>query len=119
MRKLAATTTVIALAAAMIGCSGSQTRQPSNTARGPAQPAAPTAADPATGKQIFQQNCVQCHGSNGEQISGWKESVRGMTLAQVEKQVHNGGGGMPAFEDQLSSSQITAVSDYAKQLAQQ
>jgi mono/diheme cytochrome c family protein len=32
--------------------------------------------------------------------------------ASVEEQVTNGGGGMPAFEDQLSPEEITAVSEY-------
>src|SRR5688572_6531048 len=36
----------------------------------------------------------------------------GLDAAAVETQVRNGGGGMPAFEGQLSDEEITAVSAY-------
>ena len=69
----------------------------------------------AAGREIFVANCGSCHalseagtsGSVGPALDGI-----GLDAAAVEAQVRNGGGGMPAFEGQLSDEEITAVSAY-------
>ena len=81
-------------------------------------------ADPAAGtvqtapsdpKQVFVQNCGGCHTLGDAGTSG----TVGPNLDQLKpsmdaavKQITNGGGGMPAFGDQLSEEQIQALADY-------
>jgi mono/diheme cytochrome c family protein len=69
----------------------------------------------ATGAQLFSDNCETCHGPNGAgghvgpnlQTSSVAEN-----LAQVEKQVRNGGGAMPPFAGVLSDKEIDTVANY-------
>jgi mono/diheme cytochrome c family protein len=69
----------------------------------------------AGGEEVFTANCGSCHtlsaagttGSIGPSLDG-----AGLDAAAVEQQVRNGGGGMPAFQDQLSEEEIAAVSAY-------
>ena len=71
-----------------------------------------SAADP---KGLFASNCGSCHtlaaagtsgqiGPNLDQISP--------ALERIEEQIRKGGGGMPAFEGQLSDEQIRALAKY-------
>jgi mono/diheme cytochrome c family protein len=71
-----------------------------------------SASDP---KGLFTQNCGSCHtlgaagtsgmvGPNLDQISP--------PLARIVEQIHKGGGGMPAFEGQLTEQQIDAIAKY-------
>jgi mono/diheme cytochrome c family protein len=80
----------------------------------------PSDAQLAAGKQVFTSNCGSCHTLADAGTSG---SV-GPNLDQlqppadeVEEQVRNGGGGMPAFEGRLSDDQIANVSAYVAQVA--
>ena len=67
------------------------------------------------GKDVFVANCGSCHtlsdagtsgaiGPNLDEIS--------LDESAVEAQVRSGGGGMPAFEGQLSDAEIQAVAGY-------
>ena len=69
----------------------------------------------AAGKDVFVANCGSCHtladagtsgaiGPNLDEIS--------LDESAVEAQVRSGGGGMPAFEGQLSDAEIQAVAGY-------
>ena len=69
----------------------------------------------AAGKDVFVANCGSCHtladagtsgaiGPNLDEIS--------LDESAVEAQVRSGGGGMPAFEGQLSDEEIQAVAGY-------
>ena len=67
------------------------------------------------GKAIFTSNCASCHTLAAADTSG----TVGPNLDQAkpsrqatEQKVRKGGGGMPAFEGQLSDEQIQAVADY-------
>jgi mono/diheme cytochrome c family protein len=67
------------------------------------------------GRTIFVDNCGTCHalsdaGTNG--AIGPSLDGTGLALADVESQVRSGGGGMPAFEGQLSDEEIEIVSAY-------
>jgi mono/diheme cytochrome c family protein len=74
----------------------------------------------AQGKQIFTQNCAACHtlkdanakGQVGPNLDDLKPD-----LQTVQKQVTNGGGGMPAFKGTLNQGQIQAVSQYVASVA--
>ena len=74
-----------------------------------------TTTEAAAGREIFVGNCGSCHtlsdagtsGAVGPSLDGI-----GLDAAAVETQVRNGGGGMPAFEGQLTDAEIAAVSSY-------
>jgi quinohemoprotein ethanol dehydrogenase len=72
-------------------------------------------ADAAAGKEVFAENCSVCHGATGHGGNGGPD-LRTMPLAQTqagaEKQVTNGGGGMPPFKGTLSSEEISNVAAY-------
>jgi mono/diheme cytochrome c family protein len=67
------------------------------------------------GKSVFTDNCASCHTLEAAGASG----TVGPNLdelkppkAIVQKQVENGGGGMPAFKDTLTPEQISAVATF-------
>jgi quinohemoprotein ethanol dehydrogenase len=72
-------------------------------------------ANAAAGASVFEENCSTCHGATGHGGNGGPD-LRTMPLAQsqagAEKQVTDGGGGMPAFKGQLSSEEISNVAAY-------
>jgi mono/diheme cytochrome c family protein len=69
----------------------------------------------ADGRTVFVDNCGSCHtlsdaGTSGS-IGPNLDEVS-LSADQVEEQVRNGGGGMPAFEGDLTDEEIQAVSAY-------
>jgi mono/diheme cytochrome c family protein len=73
------------------------------------------AAAGGEGKTIFTTNCATCHtlkaaGASGEVGPNLDELEP--DEATVEKQVTNGGGGMPAFGGTLSPGEIKEVAAY-------
>jgi heme/copper-type cytochrome/quinol oxidase subunit 2/cytochrome c5 len=72
-------------------------------------------ANAAAGKEVFSENCSVCHGATGHGGNGGPD-LRTMPLAKeqagAEKQVTNGGGGMPAFGGTLSEEEISNVAAY-------
>jgi cbb3-type cytochrome c oxidase subunit III len=73
-----------------------------------------------SGKDIFTANCGSCHTLKAAGTSG----TIGPNLDQltppeavVQRQVINGGGGMPAFKGTLTPAQITAVAKYVSSVA--
>ena len=66
-------------------------------------------------KSIFTSSCGSCHafedaGSAGTIGPNLNESTA--DVAAMEEQIRNGGGGMPAFGDQLTDKQIKAIAEY-------
>jgi alcohol dehydrogenase (cytochrome c) len=79
-------------------------------------PQADTVVD---GGQLFSDNCSTCHGADGGGGNGGPDLTSipsSRDLRAVEEQVANGGGGMPAFRDNLSPEEIRAVSLYVTRL---
>jgi len=73
------------------------------------------AAAGGEGKTVFTSNCASCHtlkaaGATGE--VGPNLDELGPDEATVEKQVINGGGGMPAFGGTLTPEEIKEVAAY-------
>jgi mono/diheme cytochrome c family protein len=77
----------------------------------------------ADGASVFASaGCGSCHtlaaadasGNVGPNLDELMPSTE-----QVAEQVKNGGGGMPAFEDQLSEEEIQAVAEYVSSSAGQ
>ena len=77
--------------------------------------AAGGAPNAEAGKEVFAEECSVCHGATGHGGNGGPD-LRTMPLAKsqagAEKQVTNGGGGMPAFKGQLSEEEIKNVAAY-------
>jgi ubiquinol-cytochrome c reductase cytochrome c subunit len=64
---------------------------------------------------LYQENCLPCHGANGEG-SDIAPSLKAAGFSVlVEPKVSEGGGGMPVFADLLDEQQIQAVSEYVAQ----
>jgi mono/diheme cytochrome c family protein len=76
-------------------------------------------ADLELGSEVFQNNCARCHGERGRQIAGdvvlQDSNLEKQEIATVVKQ---GRGEMPAFQDELTDEEITAVSAYVNELRQ-
>jgi mono/diheme cytochrome c family protein len=74
------------------------------------------------GRSVFESNCAVCHtlaaagstGTVGPNLDQLKPSD-----ALVVHQVTNGGGGMPAFKNVLSKTQIQSVALYVSSVAGQ
>ena len=77
--------------------------------------AAGGAPNAEAGKEVFAEECSVCHGATGHGGNGGPD-LRTMPLAKsqagAEKQVTEGGGGMPAFKEQLSEEEIKNVAAY-------
>jgi mono/diheme cytochrome c family protein len=80
-----------------------------------------TTSNATSGADVFKTaGCANCHalataGANGR-VGPNLDQVK-PDAARVERQVTNGGGGMPAFKGTLSPSQIKAVADYVSSSA--
>ena len=76
----------------------------------------PAAGSPvASGSRLFSNNCESCHGpmgAGGHVGPNLQKSPVAEHLAQVEKQIRNGGGAMPPFSGVLSGKEIEAVAHY-------
>jgi outer membrane protein assembly factor BamB len=77
-------------------------------------------ASVAAGEEVFGTTCATCHtlaaagssGTTGPNLDELKPSK-----ALVEKQVTNGGGGMPAFGSTLSKTEIESVAEFVSSVA--
>ena len=74
----------------------------------------------ADGAAVFASNCGTCHtlaaaGSDGTTGPNLDDLMPDEET--VEAQVRSGGGGMPAFEGQLSDAEIEAVATYVSESA--
>jgi mono/diheme cytochrome c family protein len=86
------------------------------------------ASAPADGRQLFAENCAQCHNATsadtkvGPGLKGLFKnktlpaSGRPATVANVTSQIKRGGNGMPGFAGQLDATQISALVAYLKTL---
>jgi mono/diheme cytochrome c family protein len=69
----------------------------------------------AAGEELFTENCGTCHALSAAGTTGAigpSLDDSGLDVSAVEEQVRNGGGGMPAFEDQLTDEEIAVVAEY-------
>ena len=84
----------------------------------PTQQAVAATAD--SGKEVFVTNCGGCHtladaGTSG--ASGPNLDDAAPDAATVKAYVRGGGGGMPAFGDDLANAEIDAVAAYVASVA--
>jgi alcohol dehydrogenase (cytochrome c) len=84
----------------------------------PPQPTEETKGDAQAGAQVWADNCSGCHGLDGTGGNGGPSLVgnpNAIDPTKVRAQVTNGGGGMPAFKDTLTTKQIADVTAYVTQ----
>jgi cytochrome c len=80
------------------------------------------AADPSSGKALFDQKCAICHATEsserriGPALKGVKEghlpSHENATHDRVFGKIEKGGGGMPVFRELLTKEQKEAITAY-------
>jgi cbb3-type cytochrome c oxidase subunit III len=78
------------------------------------------------GQEIFQEQCVGCHGPDGHAQTDMGRKVGAADLtsgavqrqndSQLEKVIKNGKKKMPSFDDKLSEDEIHALIVYIRQL---
>jgi mono/diheme cytochrome c family protein len=106
------------LVVAAAGCGGDD--DDSDGAATTAATTAETTEGGADGAAVFASNCGTCHtlaaagtdGTTGPNLDDLMPDEE-----TVEAQVRSGGGGMPAFEGQLSDAEIEAVATYVSESA--
>jgi mono/diheme cytochrome c family protein len=115
LRKATPLLLLACVALVLAGCGGGDDSGSEGTTT-----AAETTGESVDGQEVFTSNCGTCHtlsaagtdGTTGPNLDDLKPDQ-----ATVEQQVRNGGGGMPAFEGQLSDAEITAVATYVAENA--
>jgi mono/diheme cytochrome c family protein len=104
---------VAALAMALVGCGGDSATT-TTTAVATTDTTASGGGD-IDAAALYSANCASCHGVSGE--GGIGPDLRGVTdTAIVETQVAAGAGSMPAFGDELSTDEISALATYVVDL---
>lgn len=99
------------LVLSLVSCSGNKQTGASENSEGVAK---------VSGKTLFDQNCVACHGNDGKLgASGAKDLTKsGMNDAQIESIIRDGKNGMPPMEALLGTDEnIKAVTDYVKSMS--
>ncbi len=93
----------------------------------PGAPEVPLGADGrpdpvlAQGRDLYQGNCVQCHGGSGgggrgPQLNGGAVVADYPDIADQIDLVTNGKGGMPAYGGRLEPAEIEAVVRYTREV---
>jgi mono/diheme cytochrome c family protein len=106
---------VLVLAREPVEAGGQEAEPAATEAQTQAEPGA-VEGDPEAGESVFAaQACGSCHvleaaGSSGTIGPNLDDSAPGYEA--IVEQVTNGGGGMPAFADQLSEEQIRDVAAF-------
>ncbi|HEY4277585.1 MAG TPA: PQQ-binding-like beta-propeller repeat protein [Conexibacter sp.] len=99
---------------------GGATRAPERRAAAGGGGGGGGAASVAAGRAVFSQNCATCHtlaDANANGTVGPDLDQLMPSFADVQRQVINGGGGMPAFSGTLSRTQIDSVARYVSTVA--
>ena len=108
---------VVAFIVIAAGCGGNKTN---NNAPAPANNTGTNAPAPANNtttaaaEATYKAQCVGCHAANMSGGVGPNlQKVGGkLTAEQISTQIHNGGGGMPAYNGTLTEDQINALTDW-------
>ncbi|HWN09148.1 MAG TPA: cytochrome c [Pyrinomonadaceae bacterium] len=132
--KLVALTILIGAAVAASACSRPETVTTNQSAPvvavSPATKANATPDEFAFARVTFQKDCAGCHGEDGaggmKTVDGKKLNVpsfhEGHALKHSEeefvKQIMNGGDGMPAFKDKMSSEQTNEMVRFVREVIQ-
>jgi mono/diheme cytochrome c family protein len=106
-------------AAAQTETQGGMTEsEPATTAAAATTEATQTEGKSVEGAAVFAKaGCGGCHTfspANSKGTVGPRLDGIDLSKDEIEQQVRNGGGGMPAFGDRLSDAEIEAVADYVE-----
>ncbi|NOT37442.1 MAG: cytochrome c [Saprospiraceae bacterium] len=74
-----------------------------------------------TGKEIFKNNCVLCHGIKGDLMTNGAKDLR-LSEMKIEERIliiTKGRNVMTGFEDKLGSEEIRKVAEYTMTLKEQ
>ena len=106
---------VVAFIAIAAGCGGNnKNNAPAPANNTGANEPAPTNNTTTTAEATYKAQCVGCHAadmSGGVGPNLQKVGAK-LTAEQISTQIHNGGGGMPAYKGTLTEDQITALTDW-------
>lgn len=107
-------------AVVLAGCGGDGEGDADTTASPDTTPETQTtadadSADTVDGSTVFSANCSSCHGATGTGGNVGPSLTSSTDPNAVERQVREGGGGMPAFEGSLSDEEIEAVTEHVTQ----
>jgi len=85
---------------------------------GHSEQSAATPDAPKTGKEIFQNNCVVCHGDDGKKgLAGASDlTISKLRLVDITDVATNGRQTMVGFKAVLSAEELKTVSTYVKSL---
>lgn len=78
-------------------------------------------ADEDTGKQLYEQKCLMCHGEKGDAQKALgvdfssSEFWKGKSDEEIKEVIKNGKDGMPPFPD-LSEDELSDLVEYLKSL---
>jgi mono/diheme cytochrome c family protein len=102
------------------GGGSSETEEENKSGEGEEKEGAEGGSTLAAGEEVFDSTCSSCHtlaaaGTNGNVGPNLDELKPSDSL--VEKQVTNGGGGMPAFGGSLSKEEIKNVAEFVSHWA--
>ncbi|ULL18055.1 cytochrome c [Paenibacillus sp. H1-7] len=102
----------------MTACGGGKTATPTPSPS-PSPAAGGTTGGTAGGgtvnaEAIYKQSCMACHGGNLEGKTGPSLAAVGGKLNkdQIATKISNGGGGMPAFKNQLKDTEVQGLADW-------
>lgn len=78
----------------------------------------PTPGTAISGKDIFDSQCANCHGSDGKMgLSGAKDlTASTLSHQEITEIITNGKNAMRSFKNDLSVEQIEAVATYVEEL---
>jgi len=84
-------------------------------------PKGPPPSELAEGAALYDANCAQCHGANGDGSSAPSLRTRGLGPGSIGDEilvgfVQNGGGQMAGFAGRLTTEQTAAIVDYLRWL---
>ena len=73
----------------------------------------------ADGRQLFLDNCAACHQPTGKGVAGAFPALAGSKVVLGDPKepitrVLNGRGGMPAFQNDLSDTEVSAILTYIR-----
>jgi len=111
VRRVALASVVLVLCVGVTACGGDDDATTTETTTEETT----TTTEAAAGREIFVANCGSCHTLSDAGTSGAvgpNLDTIDLDASAVEMQVRNGGGGMPAFEGQLTDVEIAAVASY-------
>lgn len=104
----------LVLAIVVAGCGGAG--EPSAGDEGGGSPAVPAAGDPEAGAGVFAEaGCGNCHALEAAGTTaaiGPDLDETEPSFAEALEQIEDGGGGMPAYEGDLTDEQIRDVASF-------